>query len=80
MQVIPFPQPADPAPEHVSSDQHGKPMFRFVCEYGHGALLSGAARLWTFDLWAYDLADAEARLLAVRNATLAGQLLEDGVL
>jgi hypothetical protein len=68
-----------PEAEHVSCDQWGRPMFRFVIEYPHLATPSGRDRTWTATIWAYDAQDAEARLEAVRrNGRLAGQVVEAG--
>ncbi|WP_152613436.1 hypothetical protein [Inquilinus limosus] len=79
MTVIRLPDRQRPEPEHVSCDQWGRPMFRFVVEYPHLRTQSGMERVWTATIWAYDQEDAEARLDAIRaSGRLAGQVLETG--
>ncbi len=54
-------------------------MFRFTVEYPHLSTQAGGERVWTATIWAYDEADAEARLDAIRGAgRLAGQVIETG--
>ncbi|KGM36171.1 hypothetical protein [Inquilinus limosus] len=72
--VLTFPAQDQPAVEHVSQDQWGRPMYRFAISYDHLP-----NRTWTADIWAYNQADAEARLEAIRNnGVIAGQALEEG--
>jgi hypothetical protein len=79
MTVLRLPDRQHPETEHVSSDQWGRPMYRFVVEYPHLQTQSGQDRVWSVTIWAYDQEDAEARLDAIRGAgRLAGQVLETG--
>lgn len=65
-----------PAPEHVERDQFMRPMYRFSVSFD-----TSGGRVWSIDIWAYDLADAEARLEAIRsNGRVDGQIFERGPL
>lgn len=60
---------AAPDPEHVRQDDIGRPLYRFLCSYDLGRDRYG------FEIWAYDQADAAAKLAAIRaSAVLDGQL------
>lgn len=79
MTVVRFPDLQAPEAEHVSCDQWGRPMFRFIVEYPHLTTPSGRDRVWSATIWAYDQEDAEARLDAIRSSgRLSGQVLETG--
>ena len=79
MTVIRLPDHHSPDAEHVSCDQWGRPMFRFIVEYPHLTTPSGRERVWSATVWAYDAQDAEARLDAIRRAGhVEGQVLEAG--
>lgn len=58
-----------PDVEHVRTDQFGRPMFEFLCDYRTDSAS------WSLRLWAYSLEDAEARVEAIRaSLTCLGQL------
>lgn len=79
MTVLRLPDRQRPEREHVSCDQWGQPMYRFVVEYPHLETQSGLRRVWTATIWAFDQEDAEARLDAIRGSgRVAGQILETG--
>lgn len=59
---------AQPDPENIRKDDFGRPLYRFLLEYEH----DGAK--WGLDLWAYDMADAEAKAASISNGvTVVGQ-------
>lgn len=73
MNVIPFPSARDdktvPHPEFCTIDQEGRPMFRFLADY------ECDDRIFGISFWAYDMADAERRVAAMRMGLgLQGQI------
>lgn len=64
-----------PDPEHVQYDRFMRAMYRFSVSFD----MPGGS-VWSFDIWAYDSADAEARLAAIRqNGRIDGQVYERGM-
>lgn len=60
---------AQPDPEFVKHDEYGRPLYTFLVDYVMGEKNIGA------QIWAYDHADAEARVAAMRESlTVSGQL------
>jgi hypothetical protein len=58
-----------PDPEFVRRDEFGRPLYCFLIDYE----MDGGS--WGSELWAYDAADAEKRVEAMRaSLTLAGQI------
>ncbi len=53
-------QREQPDPEHVRQDSFGRPLYRYVLSYQYGD------DDYCTDVWAYDAADAEARVSAMR--------------
>lgn len=64
------PEPEDtPDADCVLVDQYGRPMYRYIADYQY----QGAD--WSVQLWAYDVADAEHRIEAMRHSLVyCGQL------
>jgi len=62
---------AAPDPEFVCQDNYGRPMYLFLLAYEMGEKAYGA------EVWAYDEADAEARVAAMKaSLKVDGQLFE----
>jgi len=62
---------AEPDPEFVRHDDYGRPLYHFGLQYE----MDG--KRWAAEIWAYDFADAEARVTAMRESlTLLGQTFE----
>ena len=60
-----------PAPEYIRKDDFGRPMFCFLLSYEMDN------RQWSTELWAYDLADAQNRVAAMRaSLTCDGQIFQ----
>jgi len=58
-----------PDPEHVMTDEFGREMFEFICDY----TMDGSK--WGVHIWAYSQEDAENRIAAMRDSlTFAGQI------
>jgi hypothetical protein len=58
-----------PDAEHVRRGDDGRLYYRFGCEYEFDG------NTWTFDVWALDVADAEARIAAIRaGGRVSGQI------
>lgn len=58
-----------PDGDQVRLDADGWPMYRYLADYQH------AGQHFDLKLWAYDLADAEAQVLAMRDSlVLVGQV------
>ncbi len=54
----------------VKHDEYGRPLYLFAYDFDHA---DGAT--YGFDFWAYDRADAEAKLSSIRaSARIVGQL------
>lgn len=53
---------AQPDPEFVRKDDYGRPLYTFLLSYE----MDGSR--WSTELWAYDFADAEARVAAMRES------------
>ena len=71
--IVKFPEGRgnQPDPDCVMLDDQFRKMFLFGYEY-----TMGDGRVWSFNLWAYDQADAEARLKAIQERlTLVGQVM-----
>lgn len=60
---------ADPDPEFIRKDEYGRPLYCFGVDYTH------SESTFSFQLWAYDWADAEAKVSSIReSAKVFGQL------
>lgn len=53
---------AQPDPEFVTKDEYGRPLYTFGVEYELGG------KQYSFHLVAYDWADAEAKVTAIRES------------
>lgn len=51
---------AAPDPEFVRKDDYGRPLYTFLLSYE----MDG--KQWSTEVWAYDFADAEARVAGMR--------------
>lgn len=51
---------AAPDPEFVRNDDYGRPLYTFLLSYE----MDG--KQWSTEVWAYDFADADARVAAMR--------------
>lgn len=51
-----------PDPEFIRKDEYGRPLYCFVLSFDM------ADRQYGTDLWAYDMADAEAKVAAMRES------------
>jgi hypothetical protein len=61
-----------PDPHLVRKDDFGRPIYVFGVEYRMDS------KDWTFRVWAYDLADAEKRVEAIRSgARVYGQIMAE---
>lgn len=56
------PDPNAPDADCVTTDMQGRKMFLFALSFEHG----GSA--WGMQFWAYDFADAEARVQSARSS------------
>jgi hypothetical protein len=62
---------SEPASEFVHQDDYGRKMYVFLIDYEMDGKTFGS------QIWAYDDADAEQRLAAIRSsAVIAGKLYE----
>lgn len=60
---------AEPDPEFVMQDDYGRKLYTFLLSYE----MDG--KQWSTQVWAYDFADAEARVAAMRESLkVDGQL------
>ena len=60
---------AEPDPEFVKTDDYGRKLYTFLLEYE----MDG--KRWGTELWAYDEADAEARVKGMRESlVVSGKL------
>lgn len=58
-----------PDDDHVRQDEYGRPLYRFLLEYEH------EGSTWSLHLWAYDAADAAAKVVSIgRGVRLLGQI------
>lgn len=63
-----------PDPEHISHDDYGRPLYRFLLEYEMDGKSWGGV-----DVWAYSFDDAENRVKAMRESLMVrGQCYSDG--
>ena len=53
---------AEPDPEFIRHDDYGRPLYTFLLNYE----MNGGR--WQTQVWAYDQADAEARVAAMRES------------
>lgn len=60
--ITQFPDVNGPAPEFVKLDEFGRKMFFYMATYE----MDGSE--WSFDFWAYSQADADARIVAIRDS------------
>ena len=62
-----------PDSDQVRKDEYGRPLYRFLLEY------RVCRRTYASDVWAYDMADAEAHVAAMRESLeLLGQCYSSG--
>ena len=62
---------AQPAPEFVRKDEYGRPLYCFLLDYQ----MDGSS--YSTEVWAYDEAEAQKRVQAMRESlAYAGQLFE----
>ena len=60
-----------PDPQFVGTDEYGRKIYVFLLSYE----MDG--KLWSTQVWAYDTADAEARVAAMRQSLkVDGQLFD----
>lgn len=60
-----------PDPEFIRQDEYGRKLFVFLLNYE----MDG--KQWSTEVWAYDFADAEARVAAMRESLkVTGQLFD----
>lgn len=58
-------------PEFVRHDDYGRPLYTFLLSY------EMEGKSWSTEVWAYDFADAEARVAAMRESLkVTGQLFD----
>lgn len=53
---------AQPDAEFICQDAFGRPMYTFSATYEH------SGKQWALDFWAYDAADAEAKVHAIKES------------
>ena len=64
-----------PDADCVRHDEYGRPLYLFSYEFGHAD-----GKIYSFNFWAYDLGDAEAKLASIKSsARIVGQIYATGI-
>lgn len=66
-------QRAEPEPQFVRTDDYGRKLYTFLLEYEMGG------RRWAAEIWAYDEADAEARVKGMKESLIVSGKLHSTV-